>query len=93
MLLYYKRCKLCIKILTVVFYISLIIRIMKENYKMEMRCLFNREINENTFFDIDINASKSPFIKSKIKIIYSDESLDRMVSKLKKIIYLMTTLK
>lgn len=51
---------------------------------MEMRCLFNREINEKYFFsDIDINASKSPFIKSKIKIIYSDESLDRMVSKIK----------
>ena len=38
---------------------------------------------KNTFSDIDINASKSPFIKSKIKIIYSDESLDRMVSKIK----------
>lgn len=51
---------------------------------MEMRCLFNREINEKYFFsDIDINASKSPFIKSKIKIIYSDESLDRMVRKIK----------
>ena len=56
----------------------------RELCKMEMRCLFNREINEKYFFsDIDINASKSPFIKSKIKIIYSDESLDRMVSKIK----------
>ena len=56
----------------------------RELYKMEMRCLFNREINEKYFFsDIDINASKSPFIKSKIKIIYSDESLDRMVRKIK----------
>ena len=45
---------------------------------------FNREINEKYFFsDMNINASKSPFIKSKIKIIYSDESLDRMVSKIK----------
>ncbi len=56
----------------------------RELCKMEMRCLFNREINEKYFFsDIDINASKSPFIKSKIKIIYSDESLDRMVRKIK----------
>ena len=56
----------------------------RELCKMEMRCLFNREINEKYFFsDIDINGSKSPFIKSKIKIIYSDESLDRMVSKIK----------
>lgn len=56
----------------------------RELRKMEMRCLFNREINEKYFFsDIDINASKSPFIKSKIKIIYSDESLDRMVRKIK----------
>ena len=56
----------------------------RELGKMEMRCVFNREINEKYFFsDIDINASKSPFIKSKIKIIYSDESLDRMVSKIK----------
>ena len=56
----------------------------RELCKMEMRCLFNREINEKYFFsDIDINASKSPFIKSKIKIIYSDEFLDRMVRKIK----------
>lgn len=56
----------------------------RELCKMEMRCLFNREINEKYFFsDIDINASKSPFIKSKIKIIYSDESLDRIVIKIK----------
>ena len=56
----------------------------RELCKMEMRCLFNREINEKYFFsDIDISASRSPFIKSKIKIIYSDESLDRMVSKIK----------
>ena len=56
----------------------------RELCKMEMRCLFNREINEKYFFsDIDINASKSTFIKSKIKIIYSDESLDRMVRKIK----------
>lgn len=56
----------------------------RELCKMEMRCLFNREINEKYFFsDIDINVSKSPFIKSKIKIIYSDESLDRMVRKIK----------
>ena len=56
----------------------------RELCKMEMRCLFNREINEKYFFsDIDINASKSQFIKSKIKIIYSDESLDRMVRKIK----------
>ena len=56
----------------------------RELCKMEMRCLFNREINEKYFFsDIDINASKSPFIKSNIKIIYSDESLDRMVRKIK----------
>ena len=56
----------------------------RELCKMERRCLFNREINEKYFFsDIDINASKSPFIKSKIKIIYSDESLDRMVRKIK----------
>ena len=56
----------------------------RELCKMEMRCLFNREINEKYFFsDIDINASKSPFIESKIKIIYSDESLDRMVRKIK----------
>ena len=56
----------------------------RELCKMEMRCLFNRETNEKYFFsDIDINASKSPFIKSKIKIIYSDESLDRMVRKIK----------
>lgn len=56
----------------------------RELCKMEMRCLFNREINEKYFFsDIDINASKSPFIKSKIKIIYSDESLDRIVRKIK----------
>ena len=56
----------------------------RELCKMEMRCLFNREINEKYFFsDIDINVSKSPFIKSKIKIIYSDESLDRIVIKIK----------
>ena len=56
----------------------------RELCKMEMICLFNREINEKYFFsDIDINASKSPFIKSKIKIIYSDEFLDRMVRKIK----------
>ena len=56
----------------------------RELCKMEMRCLFNREINEKYFFsDIDINASKRPFIKSKIKIIYSDEFLDRMVRKIK----------
>ena len=56
----------------------------RELCKMEMRCLFNREINEKYFFsDIDISASRSPFIKSKIKIIYSDESLDRIVIKIK----------
>lgn len=47
-------------------------------------CFFNREINEKYFFsDIDISASRSPFFKSKIKIIYSDESLERMVIKIK----------
>lgn len=47
-------------------------------------CFFNREINEKYFFsDIDISASRSPFFKSKIKIIYSDESLDRIVIKIK----------
>ena len=56
----------------------------RELCKMEMRCLFNREINEKYFFsDIDISVSRSPFIKSKIKIIYSDESLDRIVIKIK----------
>ena len=52
----------------------------RELCKMEMRCLFNREINEKYFFsDIDINASKSPFIKSKIKILRNDTVLDILI--------------
>jgi tRNA (guanine10-N2)-dimethyltransferase len=52
----------------------------EELCKMEMRCLFNETPNEKYLFsDMYINASRSPFIKELISIIYEENSLEEIV--------------
>ncbi len=52
----------------------------KELCNMEMRCLFNETPSEKYLFsNIYINASRSPFIKELISIIYEENSLEKIV--------------
>ena len=57
---------------------------------MEMKCLFNKiPENKYLFSDIYVNPSRSTFIKEMISIIYKEDSLEKIVKKSPKIIYLM----
>lgn len=49
--------------------------------KIEMRCLFDKAPSEKYLFsNLDINISRSPFIKERISIIYEEDSLKQILN-------------
>lgn len=49
--------------------------------KMEMRCLFGETPSEKYLFsDLYIGASRSPFVKEMISVIYEEDSLEQIIN-------------
>lgn len=57
----------------------------KELCKLEIKSLFNLELEGKTFFSKKyITLTRSPFIKESLAIIYEEESLDKIIENIKR---------
>lgn len=56
----------------------------EELCRLEMKYIFSLELKEKYFHSkLGVDISRSPFIKEGIKIIYKEESLEKIISKIK----------
>ena len=57
----------------------------KDLCKLEIKSLFNLELEGKTFFSKKyITPTRSPFIKESLAIIYEEESLDKIIENIKR---------
>ena len=56
----------------------------KELFKMEMKSLFKIDVEGKYFFsDIFVDASRSPFIKEVLRVIYEEDSVEEVCNRIK----------